>query len=428
MTFVARIACVLSILVAAGGAQAAERTVVVVLFDGFAPAMVEAAETPNLDRIAREGAWSHHLVPAFPTISLINHTTFQTGCWPEHHGILSNVFEDPEKGRFDGSPDPDWRTGCESLWEAAERQNVRAAALNFVGRWSETRGKRATHANPIVPFAELPSDEETVAEAINLLRDDGPEHPRLIAIYLHGPDWTAHFSGTTAPETLADVRKADALVGELMEAIEALPEEREAALVIGTDHGMVDVAPLINVGSMMFWHGIEGKQAADGASVFFYLDDPSQADRIASELMDYDYAFDVFKKGAFPAYAHLGTGPRAPDLLLVAKPPYWTVGPEKLPSWAAWVGVNWLWPVVFTPFTGGSLKANHGYDPAIPEMHGIFYAWGAGVARGVEVDRLDMIDMHPTAMTLLGLVPGEPVDGQAIEAVSRPESIEQTGD
>src|SRR5215475_14661823 len=82
-------------------AEAAERTVVYVLFDGFSPAELDAAHpTPSFDRLKREGAWSRHLVPAFPTISLINHTTAYTGCWPEHHGIVSNIFIDPKLGRF----------------------------------------------------------------------------------------------------------------------------------------------------------------------------------------------------------------------------------------------------------------------------------------------------------------------------------------
>ena len=114
---------------AAFPAQAAERTVVVALFDGFAPAMVKATATPNLSRMAREGSWSHHLVPAFPTISLINHTTFETGCWPAHHGIVSNIFFDPRKGRYDHSPDSDWHMGCEAMWEAAERQDAPEVAL-----------------------------------------------------------------------------------------------------------------------------------------------------------------------------------------------------------------------------------------------------------------------------------------------------------
>src|ERR1700761_396549 len=85
----------------AGSGQAAERTVIVTLFDGFSPAEQDAAkDTPNLDRIKREGVWSRHLVPAFPSVSLINHTTFATGCWPEHHGMMSNLFYDPKRGRF----------------------------------------------------------------------------------------------------------------------------------------------------------------------------------------------------------------------------------------------------------------------------------------------------------------------------------------
>src|SRR5277367_2595597 len=94
-------ALLLALMFAAPLSAAPERTVVVVLFDGFSPAELDAGKpTPNFDRLRREGAWSRHLVPAFPTVSLINHTTFETGCWPEHHGIMSNIFVDPKKGRF----------------------------------------------------------------------------------------------------------------------------------------------------------------------------------------------------------------------------------------------------------------------------------------------------------------------------------------
>jgi len=51
------------------------RTVVVLLFDGFAPRLLDGIAAPNLERIRREGAWSHRMVPAFPTVSLINQTT-----------------------------------------------------------------------------------------------------------------------------------------------------------------------------------------------------------------------------------------------------------------------------------------------------------------------------------------------------------------
>ena len=80
--------------------------------------------------------------------------------------------------------------------------------------------------------------------------------------------------------------------------------------------------------------------------------------------------------------------------------------------------MNWLWPHTFDAFTV-PLKATHGYDPHVVQMHGIFYLWGAGVTPG-EIKHLDQIDVHPTVMRLLGLQPGRPVDGHPVAAVSAP--------
>jgi alkaline phosphatase D len=405
------------LLLGASASAAPERTVVVVLFDGFAPAELDATKnTPNFNRLKREGAWSRHLVPAFPTISLINHTTFETGCWPSHHGIMSNYFYDPKRGFFDEHKtdvsDADWHTGCEAMWQAAERQGTKAAVYNWVGRWSKTHGKLASFVNPNVPWAERESNDRIVSQAIAQLKSTAADHPRLIALYFNIPDDIAHYNGVAGAKTQDAVRECDAIVGKLMAAIKSMPAGREGTLVIGTDHGMMDVGPIVNIGRLMAKHDIKAKEASDGASTFFYLDKGESADRVAKALSAYSYAFDVYRKGHYPSYAHLGDGPRAGDLLLVAKPPYWVVGPEQMPPWAAWLGINHIWPVTFTPFTGG-LKATHGYDPNIVQMHGIFYAWGSGVTPH-EIKRLDMIDIHPTVMSLLGLEPGKPVDGKAL--------------
>ncbi len=136
------------------------RTVVVLLFDGFAPSMVAAYPTPALDRMRREGAWTHHFVPPFPSISLIGGTTLSTGCWPEHHGIVTNKFLDPERGVYDHSLDADWLTGCEHLHQVAERQGVRAAALGWYGATSQSRGPLASVVLLGSEADEPPSDDE----------------------------------------------------------------------------------------------------------------------------------------------------------------------------------------------------------------------------------------------------------------------------
>ena len=286
------IACAV-VLFGLAPAWGAERTVVYVLFDGFSPAELDAAHpTPHFDELKREGAWSRHLVPAFPSISLINHTTAYTGCWPEHHGIMSNIFVDPKMGRFGDengdAGDAAWRTGCETMWEAAERQGVRAAAFNTVGRWSSKTGARATYINPEVKWRQHESDDTIIERALKLLKDNGPNHPRFIALYFSIPDSVAHEHGVAGAETQDAVRRADAITGRLMAAIKALPPGREGTLVIGTDHGMMDVGPMINLGRIWAENDIHADQATDGASAYVYVD--KQHDSV--DRVEFEHARD----------------------------------------------------------------------------------------------------------------------------------------
>jgi hypothetical protein len=183
---------------------------------------------------------------------------------------------------------------------------------------------------------------------------------------------------------------------------------------------MIDVGPLINLGRIFAENDIHADQATDGASGYIYVDKKKDSvDRVQHALEKYPNLFQVYRTGHYPPYAHLGDGPRLGDLMIVTHPPYWMVGFELFPTWAKYLGINWFWPLAFVPPTV-KLKATHGYPPdQVPQMHGVFFAWGAGVTPG-EVKRLDQVDVHPTVMRLLGLKPGIPVDGHAIAAVSPP--------
>jgi len=400
-------------------AVAGERTVILVMFDGFSPVMTEGTKVPNLDRIQREGAWSRHLVPVYPTMSLPNHTSFATGCWPAQHGIVQNKFFDPDRGApYDENGDANWLNGCEPVWQAAERQGVRAAALNFANRWdAKKKVALASHVNPFTSWEQAPTDEQTLAQGLALLERKDAKRPRLIALYFRGPDHEAHVNGVKSAQVQTEVRKADAIVGRLMAGIEALPSDREAALIIGTDHGMIAVDPVVNLGRIMNRHWVLGHDAGDGGSAYIYLDKGESIERVKKALSGYSKAFTVHRSGRHPAYAHLGTSRRVGDLMLVARPPYYIAPSSSLPWYAHLMGMTWLWSDIFVPGDLGGLKASHGYDPAIPEMHGVFYAWGAGVAAGKEIPQLNIIDVHPTVMSLLGLQPGQPVDGKVVDAV-----------
>lgn len=398
-------------------AKAEDRTVVVVLFDGFSPFMMDGVTTPNFDRLAKEGTSSRHLVPAFPTLSMVNHTTFQTGCWPEHHGIVSNEFFDPEFGAYGTKmdrADAVWRTGCEPIWQAAERQGKKAAVFNFVGRWSSKTGAQASLINEEVPWAEHESDDVIISKAIATLNDTSKNRPRLVALYFDYPDAVAHGDGVHGEKTKAVVAKADAVIGKLLSALDSLPKERQATLVVGADHGMTKVETVINVGKLRIKHHFEADVAYGAGSVMLYLKPGQNKARIIAALKQYHKTFEVYEKGHFPAYAHIGNGPRIGDILLITRPPFVFDGPEDMKPEFAKAEENVSGPVIYEPKKKW-LNSKHGYKPDVEAMHAIFYAWGPGIAKSKVLPRVEMIDVAPTVLHLLDLKPGLGTDGKAIE-------------
>ncbi len=189
--------------------------------------------------------------------------------------------------------------------------------------------------------------------------------------------------------------------------------------MIGTDHGMTPVGPLVNIARILSKHDIKARDAGDGATLFLYLEPGQDLARAKRALSSYPHAFSVYTPDALPAFMCLGQSKRLGDLVLHARPPYWVAGTASLPWYSDLLGISWLWSETFTPDFGG-IVASHGYDPAQPYMHGIFYAWEAGVAKGHEIKRLDIVDVHPTVMSLLGLQPGQPVDGKIVSEMLVP--------
>ena len=385
----------------------AARTVVVLVFDGFAPSLLSSVPAPAFDRIRREGSFTHRMIPAFPTISLVNGFTLSTGCWPEHHGIVSNVFLDPKRGEYDHSADADWQTGCEGMHQAAERQGLRAAALGWYGAYSGTRGPQASVVSEGRVFKDYLSDAERAQEVARLLKLPPTQRPRLILAYFKGPDAIEHFQGADSEQAKEAARTADAAVGTVLSSIDAMPDHDRVTLFVTTDHGMLPVTTLVNVQKILANHEIAARVRSTGTTALLYFDDPSQIARAQQVLAAYDQ-FDVIKPSAQPAWSHLGKGPRVGDLVLSAHPPYFIEDVSRWPVWARWIG-SWGPEFVWARF---SQKASHGYPPDTPGVEGLLYARGSGIAKGREVQSVRAIDLHPTVMHLLSLEPGKPVDGR----------------
>ena len=413
LTLLLAFAAAMILLASAYGEPGAGRTVVVVLFDGFSPAMMDGVATPNFDRLAREGVSSQHLVPAFPALSMVNHTTFATGCWPARHGIVANEFRDPLQGLYGGPADradAAWRTGCESMWQSAERQGAPAAVFNFVGRWSSQTGKQAGLINDEVPWKDHEDDATVLAKTTAALADP---HIRLIALYFDYPDSVAHSDGVHGDKTKAAVVQADAVVGRLLAAIAALPQDRAVDLVVGADHGMTKVDKVINIDRLKALHHFDADVAYGSGSAMLYLKPGSNAARVAKALAQYRPVFQVYRKTHLPPYAHIGSGPRVGDLVLVTRPPYAFEGHELMKPEIAARAENTSGPPIYEPEVKW-FHSMHGFNPGVAAMHAIFFAWGPDVAHR-QIPRLDRVDVAPTVERLIGANPGPGSAGKAVD-------------
>jgi hypothetical protein len=89
-----------------------------------------------------------------------------------------------------------------------------------------------------------------------------------------------------------------------------------------------------------------------------------------------------------PERLHLFDHPRVPPILLSP-----AVGWEVVPR------------AVFDEGASRVIAGDHGFDPANPDMHGIFYAAGPGIARGVQLQAVEQVDVYALVCRLLGIEP-----------------------
>ena len=381
-----------------------DRVVVMLVFDGLSARSIASVPTPNFTRLAAEGSHTDAMLPVYPTLSLPNHFSLSTGCYPEHHGVVSNRFIDPELGLYEGQKgDASWLLGCEPINVVAERHGVRTANLGWIGA---TRGRKALASVVDEYKFPQPTIAERTARVLQLLSRPVRERPQLIVAYYNEPDTSLHQYGFAAEPSKAAMRAADLAVGQVLQAFEQPELRGHSALIVTSDHGMVDAVSHINVERILRNAGIDGKIAGDGATAHVYLRDPSTRDAALAKLKGNPH-IDVFTPEHPPAYAHLGRSKRLGDFIIQTKPGDYVFDRGLWPKhlrWAALYGPEVL--------TGRRFAGMHGYPPDTPGVQSVFYAWGNDLAVGAKLDGMQSIDVHPTLAILLGFQPESSIDGR----------------
>ena len=365
--------------------------VVLVSFDGFHPGYFARFDTPSFDLLATRGMRAAGLVSVFPSLTFPGHYSIATGLHPEAHGMVGNRFYDPARGaefsyrRRDDAQDGSW-WGGEPIWVTAEKQGMVSAAFFFPGTEADIGGVRPSHWRP---YDGRVPNRERIDQVLAWLALPPAQRPHLVTLYFSLVDSAGHRLGPDHPDMRGSVESADALLGRLMDGIDALPHADRVALVVVSDHGMAapdpdettvlpDVADLAGV-----------LLVGAGPAVSVHVGDPERARALRDRLDARLVHARAYLREELPEHLHASGNARLGDLLVMP----------------TGMGMVQLSPDDRPP------AGMHGWDPTLPEMHGIFLAAGPGIAAGVGLPAVDAVDVYPLVAHLLGLTPNPEIAG-----------------
>jgi len=207
--------------------SARQPVTILISIDGFRADYLDRGITPNLSKLAAEGAHGK-LRPSFPTKTFPNHYAMVTGKRPDTNGIVGNNMIDPRRPdvRFSlGDPkqslDPFWWDEAEPAWVTADKAGVRSATMFWPG--SEV----AIHEN-------WPSDwlrydmnidyAQRVNTILDWMRRPADIRPAFATLYFEAVDNAGHKFGPDSPEVNAAITEVDTRIGDLVAGLAAMQQ------------------------------------------------------------------------------------------------------------------------------------------------------------------------------------------------------------
>ena len=198
--------------------------VLMISFDGFRADYIDWYNTPNFDRLAKQGVKADGMKPVFVSKTFPNHYSLATGMYIENHGLVGNYFYDKKLDATytlsDRSKVEDGRFyGGEPLWATAEKQGMKTASYFWVGTEASIAGVRPSIWKKYDHNFSFTARIDSVEKWFNLPVEI---RPQLVMLYFHEPDDAGHRFGPKSAETEAMIDSMDSIMGHILDSMEKL--------------------------------------------------------------------------------------------------------------------------------------------------------------------------------------------------------------
>jgi len=371
-----------------------------VSIDGFRADYLDRGVTPNLAALAKTGITAA-MRPSYPSKTFPNHWTLVTGLRPDRTGIVANKMLDasrPGDTFTMASDDPFWWNAAEPIWVTAEKAGIRTATAFWPGSTVGWGGARSAEwPNPVIggtrpedwlQFNQQIDNRQRVDLVVDWLRRPAETRPRFLTLYFDEVDTAGHVYGPDDARTTAAAADVDKAIGRLRDEIARL--DQPVNLVIVADHGMAAIAQDRVIVLSSFSKTADYDVVEDG--VYASINPkPGRTAAVEKALLGkHGPHLTCYRKAEIPERFHYGKNPRVPAILCMPDTG-WTVV-ARMPR---------------NKIEGGS----HGYDNDAPEMRALFIASGPAIRALGTIPTFDNVDVAPLLRDLIGLPPGQGLDG-----------------
>lgn len=277
--------------------RAAQRKVVVALFDGFGPEYIERSDMPNLKRLFRSGHFKIG-TGVIPSVTNVNNASLVTACFPAEHGITTNFFFDPRTGEsremesseyllrptlFEKAKARGWKTALVTSKDKVRTLCARGVDLAVSAErpspeWVSKVGRQENMYSAAVNYW-------TLRAARQVLKDPGVD-----LLYLSTTDYMMHTYAPADAPSLEHLHTIDKLLADI------LGDHSHLELYLTADHGMNAKTEAIDPARILAEKGIAAEAVPIirdkhkvhhgnlGGASYVYLKDKSQRARATDIL------------------------------------------------------------------------------------------------------------------------------------------------
>lgn len=374
------------------GAGDLRPTVILISFDGWRWDYHTKAPAPHLRSLMARGVRAEALIPSFPSKTFPNHYTIVTGLYPSHHGIVANNIKDPATGRTFVRTnerelrDPMW-WGGEPIWVTAQRQGQSAASMFWVGAEAPIAGVLPRYWKP---YDEKLPPNDRVDQVLAWLDLPTAERPTFITLYFEDTDSAGHSSGPDSGAVREAIRRADGYLGRLLRGLDRRTIADHVNIVVVSDHGMAAVANN-RVIVLDDYISLADVDVVDINPTIGLFPKAGREDAVYRALANAHPRLKVYRRDTTPEHWHYRDHPRIPAIVGVADEGWQVLRRATVAG-------------ILTRRIVG-LRGQHGYDPAVMSMRGVFVAAGPAFKRGVTVPAFENIHIYNALAQVLGVIP-----------------------